>query len=114
MRYPDSRLGRMLMSRDHSRYGSPVGNSQDPFGLAGMASGVAKFWLRTSIRTQEQLIALLADQPDKSEAPAPQPQAAPESPPPDAWGPRMRGFLARALDNGTTASHMGSFHASSD
>src|SRR5207249_837465 len=57
MRYPDSRLGRTLMSRGRSRYGSPVGNSQDPFGLVGMASGVAKFWLRTSIRTQEQLIA---------------------------------------------------------
>jgi hypothetical protein len=100
----------MLMGRGHSRYGSPVGNSRDPFGLAGMASGVAKFWLRTSIRTQEQLIALLADQPDKSEAPAPQPQAAPESTATDALGSKMRGLLDRALDNSTNSSQMELFH----
>ena len=98
------------MSRDHSRYGSPVGNSQDPFGLVGMASGVAKFWLRTSIRTQEQLIALLGDQPDRSEAPAPAPHAAPESTATDALGSKMRGLLDRALDSSTKSSQMELFH----
>jgi len=89
-----------------SRYGSPVGNSQDPFGLVGMASGVAKFWLRTSIRTQEQLIALLGDQPEESEAPA----ATPESTVNEALGSKMRGLLDRALDNSTTSSQMELFH----
>ena len=33
--------------------------------LAGLASGAARFWLRTSIRTQEHLIGWLGDESDK-------------------------------------------------
>jgi abortive infection alpha-like protein len=69
-----------------------------------MASGVAKFWLRTSIRTQEQLISLLGDQPDESEPIASAPQA--ERPDTDALGSKMRGLLDRALDNSTSSSQM--------
>jgi hypothetical protein len=71
-----------------------------------MASGVAKFWLRTSIRTQEQLIALLGDQAEESEAP----EAPPESTVNEALGSKMRGLLDRALDNSTTSSQMELFH----
>jgi hypothetical protein len=71
-----------------------------------MASGVARFWLRTSIRTQEQLITLLGDQAEKSEAP----EAPPESTVNEALGSKMRGLLDRALDNSTTSSQMELFH----
>ncbi len=91
------------------RYGSPVANSQDPFGLVGMASGVAKFWLRTSIRTQEQLMALLGEQPEESEPASPaQPPA--KEPDTDALSSKMRGLLDRALDNSTSSSRMELFH----
>jgi hypothetical protein len=74
-----------------------------------MASGVARFWLRTSIRTQEQLIALLGDQPEESEA-AEAAEAPPESTVNEALGSKMRGLLDRALDNSTTSSQMELFH----
>jgi hypothetical protein len=74
-----------------------------------MASGVAKFWLRTSIRTKEQLIGLLGEKPDEPEAPARPPQTAQE-PDPDALGSKMRGLLDRALDNSTSSSQMELFH----
>lgn len=90
------------------RYGFPVGNSQDPFGLVGMASGVAKFWLRTSIRTQEQLIGLLGEKPEEAEAPAR--PATPEPADPDALSSKMRELLDRALDNSTSSSQMELFH----
>ena len=98
------------MGRGPSRYGSPVGNSQDPFGIVGMASGVAKFWLRTSIRTQEQLVALLGEQPDEPEPQVRPPQAATESPDTEALGSKMRELLDRALDNSTSSSQMELFH----
>jgi abortive infection alpha-like protein len=89
-----------------------VGNSQDPFGLVGLASGVARFWLRTSIRTQEQLISLLGDQHDD---PVPAPPARPspdgvETPDPVALGSKMRELLDRALDNSTSSSQVELFH----
>jgi hypothetical protein len=71
-----------------------------------MASGVARFWLRTSIRTQEQLIALLGDRPEESEPP----EAPPESTANDALGSKMRGLLERALDNSTNSSQLELFH----
>jgi hypothetical protein len=98
------------MSRGLSRYGSPVGNSQDPFGLVGMASGVAKFWLRTSIRTQEQLIGLLGEKPDEPDTPTRPPQDAAEATDTDALGSKMRGLLDRALDHSTSSSQMELFH----
>jgi hypothetical protein len=75
-----------------------------------MASGVARFWLRTSIRTQEQLIALLGDQPEEPESPAARPSPAGQEPATDALGSKMRGLLDRALDNSTTSSQMELFH----
>jgi Abortive infection alpha len=71
-----------------------------------MASGVAKFWLRTSIRTQEQLIGLLGEKTDDPEEPARPPQAAAESSDTDALGAKMRGLLDRALDHSTSSSQM--------
>jgi hypothetical protein len=73
-----------------SRYRFAVGNSQDPLGrVAGVASGAAPFWLRTSIRTQEQLMGWLGDQ---SEEPSPEspPQTATKAPQTDALGSKMR------------------------
>jgi hypothetical protein len=74
-----------------------------------MASGVAKFWLRTSIRTQEQLIGLLGEKPDEPEAPA-RPQPTAQEPDPEALSSKMRGLLDRALDNSTSSSQMELFH----
>jgi Abortive infection alpha len=88
-----------------------VGNSQDPFGLVGIASNVARFWLRASIRTQEQLVALLGDQPDDPTPPPVRPlQAAHETPDSDALGSKMRGLLDRALDHSTSSSEVELFH----
>ncbi|WP_232425676.1 Abi-alpha family protein [Mycobacterium sp. JS623] len=85
-----------------------MGNSQDPFGLVGMASGVAKFWLRTSIRTQEQLVGLLGEKPEEPDAPAR--PGTPEPADTDALGSKMRELLERALDNSTSSSQMELFH----
>jgi hypothetical protein len=62
-------------------------------------------WLRTSIRTQEQLIEWLGDKP----AEPPQPQA-PETPDPDALGAKMRDLLDRALDHSTRSSQVELFN----
>ena len=88
-----------------------MGNSQDPLGLVGLASGVARFWLRTSIRTQEQLIALLGEQPDEPPPPSPRPSSdSVENPDPGALGAKMRELLERALDNSTSSSQAELFH----
>jgi hypothetical protein len=88
-----------------------VGNSQDPLGIVGAASGVARFWLRTSIRTQEQLMALLGEhkqEPLPSPArPSPEGGEAPDS---EALGTKMRELLERALDNSTSSSQAELFH----
>jgi hypothetical protein len=88
-----------------------VGNSQDRFGLVGIASGVARFWLRTSIRTQEQLMGLLGEQQDEPLPPParPSPEGV-ETPEPGALGSKMRGLLDRALDNSTKSSQTELFH----
>lgn len=76
-----------------------------------MASGVAKFWLRTSIRTQEQLMELLGEKPDEPKAaPMRPPQAAANSTDTDALSSKMRGLLDRALDHSTSSSQMELFH----
>ena len=89
-----------------------MGNSQDPLNLVvGMATGAAKFWLRTSIRTQEQLMSWLGDQPDDAPVPAARPlHVAPENPDPDTLSSKMRGLLDRALDNSTSSSQVELFH----
>jgi hypothetical protein len=89
-----------------------VGNSQDPLGrVAGLASDAARFWLRTSIRTQEQLMSWLGD---NSAEPAPPPQRPPqptaEVPPPDGLSTKMQSLLERALDNSTSSSQVELFH----
>jgi hypothetical protein len=71
-----------------------------------MATGAAKFWLRTSIRTQEQLMSWLGDQPDDPPAPARPLHIAPEKPDPDTLGSKMRDLLERALDNSTSSSQL--------
>ena len=89
-----------------------MGNSQDPLGrVVGLASGAARFWLRTSIRTQEQLIGWLGDHPDEAEAAQAQPVADDREPGgPDALGSKMRGLLDRALDNSTRSSQVELFN----
>jgi hypothetical protein len=88
-----------------------VGNSQDPLGLVGLASGVARFWLRASIRTQEQLVEWLGDQPDDPGPPPVRPlQPAPETLDSHTLGAKMRGLLDRALDHSTSSSQVELFH----
>jgi hypothetical protein len=87
-----------------------VGNSQDPLGrVAGLASDAARFWLRTSIRTQEQLMSWLGDSRDEP-APERPPQAAAQAPSPNGLDTKMRDLLERALDNSTSSSQVELFH----
>jgi hypothetical protein len=75
-----------------------------------MASGVAKFWLRTSIKTQEQLMGLLGEQTNETEPPARAPQNNAEPTNTEALSSKMRELLERALDNSTSSSQMELFH----
>jgi len=84
-----------------------VGISLDPRALVGYASGLTQFWLRTTIRTQQQLLDLLQNQPDE---PPPALPAAPAAPPSDSLGTKMRDLLDRALDQSTKGSQVELFH----
>lgn len=82
-----------------------MGNSANPWSFLGVASEVARFWLRTSIRTEEMLLELLPDtdrDPPATSAPTPTPAqpAAPSDPLPA----RMRTLLDRALDQNAASS----------
>src|SRR5262249_36645046 len=85
-----------------------MGIPLDPRGLLGVASGVAQFWLRSTIRTEQQLLALLHNQAD-DQGPARALPAA-EAPPPDSLGSKMRALLDRALDQSTSGSQVELFH----
>ncbi|HZQ30916.1 MAG TPA: Abi-alpha family protein [Mycobacterium sp.] len=85
-------------------------NSFDPLGLVGLASGVTRFWLRTTVRTQEQLLALLREQLGESSPPERALPAASELPPADSLGSKMRNLLDRALDQSTKGSKVELFH----
>ena len=89
-----------------------MGNSQDPLGrVAGLASEAARFWLRTSIRTQEQLMNWLGGDSDEARStPERPPQATSEVPPPSGLSTKMRDLLERALDNSTSSSQVELFH----
>ena len=84
-----------------------MGISLDPRALVGYASGLTQFWLRTTIRTQQQLLDLLQNQPDE---PPPALPAAPAAPPSDSLGTKMRDLLDRALDQSTKGSQVELFH----
>lgn len=89
-----------------------MGNSQDPLArVAGFASDAARFWLRTSIRTQEQLIGLLGEKRDEPAKAPEQPARSPSEPPQtETLSNKMRGLLDRALDNSTSSSQVELFH----
>jgi len=84
-----------------------VGLSLDPRGLVGLASGLAQFWLRTTIKTQQQLLGLLETPADE---PTPALAAAGEAPPSESLGTKMRELLDRALDQSTKSSQVELFH----
>ena len=84
-----------------------MGISLDPRALVGLASDLAQFSLRTTIRTQQELLDLLQNRGDE---PAPARAAAPEAPQPDSLGSKMRGLLDRALDQSTKGSQVELFH----
>ncbi|HTQ22114.1 Abi-alpha family protein [Mycobacterium sp.] len=84
-----------------------MGISLDPRALVGYASGLTQFWLRTTIRTQQQLLDLLQNQADE---PPPALPAAPAAPPSDSLGTKMRDLLDRALDQSTKGSQVELFH----
>lgn len=81
----------------------------DPRSLIGLASGAAQFWLRTTIKTQQQILELLQDQRDEPE-PAGEPAPTPSPPPSDSLGTKMRDLLDRALDQSTKGSQNELFH----
>ena len=116
-RYPLTKLkpyrtksATVLSTGSSSRYRSSVGNDFNPLGLVSAASGVARYWLRTSIRTQEQLLALLGAQDDKPPPPARLLNAAVDALPADSLGSKMRELLDRALDQSTRSSRVELFH----
>jgi hypothetical protein len=105
-----SKFATVLTTGSSSRYRSSVGNGFDPLGLVGVASGAARSWLRASIRTQEQLLALLGAQDDQP-SPPPRPlTAAVEALPAESLGSKMRDLLERALDQSTRSSRVELFH----
>jgi abortive infection alpha-like protein len=84
-----------------------VGLSLDPRALVGLASGLAQFWLRTTIKTQQQLLGLLET---PAHEPTPALGAVQEAPPSDSLGTKMRELLDRALDQSTKSSQVELFH----
>ncbi|MDT5090895.1 MAG: hypothetical protein QOH60_258 [Mycobacterium sp.] len=73
-----------------------------------MATGVARFWLRTGIRTQEQLLGLLGGKADGDD---PSPEADRRtSQRPDELSEKMRELLDRALDQSTSSSQVELFN----
>jgi hypothetical protein len=86
-----------------------VGFPLVPRGLLGIASGVARFWLRTTMQTEQQLLALLQDEADDPGPPRAL-HAVPEAPPPDSLNTKMRALLDRALDQSTRGSQEELFH----
>jgi len=93
-----------------SRYRSPVGISLDPRGLVGAASGIARFWLRATIRTQEQLLALLGNDADNPAPPVHELTSVPDVREAESLSSKMRGLLDRALDHSTRSSQVELFH----
>jgi hypothetical protein len=87
-----------------------VGNGFNPLNLVGVASGAARLWLRASIRTQEQLLGLLAAQNDQPSPPARPLTPAVEVLPLESLGSKMRDLLERALDQSTRSSRVELFH----
>jgi Abortive infection alpha len=77
--------------------------------LLGFASGVTQFWLRTTIRTEQQILTMLqilnGEPPPARELPA-----TPEAPPQSSLGSKMRTLLDRALDQSTSGSQVELFH----
>jgi Abortive infection alpha len=86
-----------------------VGFPLDPRGLLGVASGLAQFWLRTTIQTEQQLLGLLQNRPDDPDTVRPLP-AGPETRPPYSLSSKMRVLLDRALDQSTSGSQEELFH----
>jgi hypothetical protein len=78
--------------------------------LFGLASGVTQFWLRTTIKTEQQILTMLkilnGEPPPARELPA----AAPETPQSKSLGSKMRTLLDRALDQSTSGSQVELFH----
>ncbi|MGB9225436.1 Abi-alpha family protein [Mycobacterium sp.] len=77
--------------------------------LFGLASGVTQFWLRTTIQTEQQLLAMLqtlnGEPPPARELPA-----SPEPAPAPSLSSKMRTLLDRALDQSTSGSQVELFH----
>lgn len=81
----------------------------DPKALFGLASGAAQFWLRTTIKTQQQILELLAEQPGE-QAPAREQPTPPPAPQSDSLNSKMQDLLDRALDQSTKGSQAELFH----
>jgi hypothetical protein len=87
-----------------------VGFPLDPRALPGLASGFAQFWLRTTIRTQQQLLSLLENPKNDADQSPPARLAAIEASPSHSLGAKMRTLLDRALDQSTKSSQVELFH----
>jgi Abortive infection alpha len=75
--------------------------------LLGLASGVTQFWLRTTIRTEQQILTMLQIL-NGEPPPARELAATPEAP--RSLGSKMRTLLDRALDQSTSGSQVELFH----
>jgi len=105
-----TKLAKVVTCGKSSRYRSSVGNGFDPRGLVGAASGVARFWLRAGIRTQEQLLTLLGAQDDRPSPPSRALTAAVDAQPAESLSSKMHDLLERALDQSTRSSRVELFH----
>lgn len=86
-------------------------NFLSPRGLLGLASGLAQFWIRTTIRTQEQFLAVLQGEADNSSAaPTPQLSSTFKAPSTESLNAKMRALLDRALDQSTRGSQEELYH----
>jgi Abortive infection alpha len=84
-----------------------VGFPLEPRALFGVASGVTQFWLRTTIRTEQQILTMLQIL-NGEPPPARELAATPEAP--RSLGSKMRTLLDRALDQSTSGSQVELFH----
>ncbi len=80
-----------------------------PLGLIDVATGAARFWLRATIRGQQELLKLLGQVDDLPTATA-VPSAHHEEEDPDSLSAKMRVLLDRALDHSTASSQQELFH----
>lgn len=87
-----------------------MGNSSDPLDFLGIATGVARAWLRASIRAEELLLDMLRANDESSHPPTTAGVPAEVAPLDDSLSVKMRTLLARAMSQSTLNSRTELYH----